>query len=145
MPIKKELNSQKLLQKTFIFETFLVYYNLNRVFYIDLDTFKKYNIGAIIYHIKKDFNRNIFNRSDIQPIFFFLKLLNKTEICYWLIKFEIAGLVQIIKKINYFLVYKIKNKIIIFIDYIFIINIVKSINLILFFLNKLNFRFMWAL
>ena len=44
----KKLKSYKLLQKTFNKFFFLIYFNLKRVFYIDINVFKRREFDAII-------------------------------------------------------------------------------------------------
>lgn len=54
--IIEKLDSYKQLQKFFEYIEFFVYFNCNRVLYIDINVFKKRDFNVIIYYFKKDVN-----------------------------------------------------------------------------------------
>jgi hypothetical protein len=84
---KLEIDSFNALQDTFRYSEFLHYPNPDRYLYLDINVFKEYDFGVILYHIKGDDNGLIDyidkdNRYRVQPILFFSKLFIKIESRY---------------------------------------------------------------
>jgi hypothetical protein len=74
------------------------YFNASRRLYIDIDAFKDYGFGVIVYHMQNDNNGPLDytlkdNRVKIQPIIFLSKFLTGAESKYWPTKLKMAGLV----------------------------------------------------
>ena len=83
----------EIFQKVLIINIHFHYYDQKRQFYIDFDKFKKYDFGIIIYHVKNNFQNDIFFKIDIESIIFLFKFLNPAEFRYWFTKLEIAVLI----------------------------------------------------
>ena len=73
-----KLKSFKTLQKHFCKLFFLIYFNLKRKLYIDLNVSKQYKFKIIIYYIKNKLKDNIL-KNVIKLIIFLNKKLNNTE------------------------------------------------------------------
>ena len=73
-----KLKSFKTLQKHFCKLFFLIYFNLKRKLYTDLNASKQYKFKIIIYYIKNKPENNIL-KNIIKLIIFFNKKLNNTE------------------------------------------------------------------
>ena len=73
-----KLKSFKTLQEHFHKLFFLIYFNLKRKLYINLNISKQYRFKIIIYYIKSESEDNI-PRNVIKPIMFFNKKLNNAE------------------------------------------------------------------
>ena len=94
------LNIQEALSRPFT----LVCHNPNKVFWINLDTFKKFGFRAIIFYTI--FGKAILEKrwrfaATIQPVFFLLRLLALIKRNYWPTKLEIAGFIWVVKKVKY--------------------------------------------
>lgn len=109
----EKLKSYRFLQKTFNKISFLIYFNLKRQFYIDINVFKWREFDAMIYYFKTNNNFNKFKRNDIKFILFLNKILNEIEFKYWSTKFEICDLIWIVRKIHH-MIETIKNNIVMF-------------------------------
>ena len=59
-----------------------MYFNRNRMLYIDIDAFKKREFKAIIYYLKKSVNLKKLTRRDIKSILFLNRLLNDAKSYY---------------------------------------------------------------
>ena len=89
----EKLKSYRLLQKTFNKTSFLMHFNSNRQFYIDIDVFKRCEFETMIYHFKIDVNLNKFKRNDIEFILFLSRMLSEIEIKYWFTKLKMCDFV----------------------------------------------------
>ena len=69
---------------------FLIYYDLKRRLYTDIDVSKK-GFGAIIYYVKKD--KSVFGKEDIELIIFLSKIFTPAEIRYWSTELETARII----------------------------------------------------
>ena len=74
-----ELEAFEQLQSKFTKLTFLIFFDWKWQLYMDIDSFKRYEVDIIIYHVKDDPIQSDFSWNDIQPILFLLKMLNSTE------------------------------------------------------------------
>ena len=72
-------------QVVFNKSTFLVYFNLDKILFIDVDVFKKLKFDIVIYHVKNENNYREINikllivKNDIKLILFFSKYLTNVE------------------------------------------------------------------
>ena len=73
-----KLKSFKTLQEHFCKLSFLIYFNLKRKLYIDLNVSKQYKFKIIIYYTKSEPKDNIL-RNVIELIMFLNKELNNAE------------------------------------------------------------------
>ena len=80
--IAKKLKFYRQFQKTFDQIFFLIHFNNDRIFYIDIDVFKRREFEIMIYHFKFDVDFNNSKRNDIQFILFLNRMLNETKIRY---------------------------------------------------------------
>ena len=78
----EKLKSYRLLQKTFNKTFFLIYFNSKRIFYIDIDAFKRREFDVMIYHFKFDVDFVKSKRSDIESILFLFRMFNEIETKY---------------------------------------------------------------
>ena len=113
----KKLKSYKLLQKTFNRTFFLIHFNSKRIFYINIDVFKRREFDAMIYHLKFDVDFVKSKRSDIESILFLFRMLNEIETKYWLIELEMCELMWIIRRVRH-MIKTTKQIIVIFIDHV---------------------------
>ena len=58
------------LQNVFVNSIFLVYFDSNRRFYVDLKISKRWDFVVMIYHVVKNSNDNVYSRFSMQSIFF---------------------------------------------------------------------------
>ena len=72
------MKSFKTLQEHFCKLFFLIYFNLKKKLYIDLNINKQYKFKIIIYYIKNEPENNIF-KNIIKLIMFFNKKLNNIK------------------------------------------------------------------
>ena len=131
---------QLLLFKSF----YLIYVNIKRQLFINLNINKKFEFEIMIYHVKIIWNnKNCFSRNSIESILFFNQLLSSIEIRYWFIELKLIDVVWILKKIRHMIkIYDVSLFIVIYIDHETILNIAKQIIFIINFIDKLNFRFL---
>ena len=80
--IDEKFNSYRLLQKTFNKINFLVYFDRDRVLYIDINVLKQRDFDVIVYHLKIDVDSEKFRAIDIEFILFLSRLLNIVEFKY---------------------------------------------------------------
>lgn len=79
------------LPAIFLLSRTLVYNNLTKLLWIDLDTSKKFSFGAMVFHTKP--NAKILttiwpSRSLITLVLFFFRLLTLAQKNYWLTELE---------------------------------------------------------
>lgn len=93
--IETKLKIFQNLQNVFETTTFLVYFDLIKQLYLNLNVFKEMKFVVIIYHVEKFTNLNLklVSCTKIQLIFFFKKLFNTTERNYWFTKLEVIDIV----------------------------------------------------
>ena len=80
--IIEELEFYCQLQKTFSQITFLIHFFVDKVFYINIDVFKRRDFKIMIYYFKSNVNSNKSKRIDIESILFFSRMLNIIETKY---------------------------------------------------------------
>ena len=124
----EKLKSYRFLQKTFNKTSFLMHFNSNRQFYINIDVFKRREFETIIYHFKINVIFDKFKRNDIEFILFLNRMLNEIEIKYWFIELKMCDFVWIVRRIQH-MIETIKNIIVIFTNYAINISIVKQITM----------------
>jgi hypothetical protein len=130
----------------------LIHVDIERQLYDDVDVSKKFDIDVMIYHVKDD-RENITSsielstvyssRSSIELILFLSRQLKSIEKNYWSTKLKIAKIVFIIRKIRH-MIESFKKSIILFIDHESVLDIVKQIDLVITFTDKLNLRLIRA-
>ena len=117
-----------MLKNTILQAVMLVYYLLDRVLWIDLDAFKEFGFGIIMFHTNDDaaaLSGKWLPQTSIQLIMFFSRLSTDAEQNYWPTELKIAGFIWIIMKIRH-LVKLSKHKVVIQTNYSAIVNIVKQ-------------------
>ena len=80
--IDEELNLYRLLQKVFDKTFFLIHFNRDRVFYINVDASKRRDFDVMIYHLKFNINSKKLRVIDIELILFLSRLLSIAEFKY---------------------------------------------------------------
>lgn len=83
-------------QEVFERKYYLVYYNLDRHLYTNVNSSIKTGISEMIYHVKdkvKINSKQYLPKKDVSPIMFLNRLLTLTEIRYWPIKLELASFI----------------------------------------------------
>jgi len=79
LSIAKKLNFYRQLKKSFEDIKFLVYFNCNCIFYININISKQHNFDTIIYYFKKRINLEKLQRIDVESILFLSQLFNSTK------------------------------------------------------------------
>lgn len=125
----------------------MVYHDLEKILWINLDAFKEFDFEVIIFYMaaNKTFSEERWSSTIlVQPFFFLSRLLTPAKKNYWPIELEIAGFVWIIKKIRH-INKSSKAKIIIQTDYLSIIDILQQLSITYITLTlKLNLKLMQA-
>ena len=99
------------------------HYDHIKCLYIDIDVFKVYKFGAVLYYIKEDFTELILIiKLNVKLIMFLNKGISVVELRYWPIKFEVIDIIWIICKVKY-LVNSGKYTFIVYTDYVSVITI----------------------
>ncbi len=124
-PTPLELSSFSSIQDTLLEPSTLVHHDPDKILLIDLDAFKEFGFGAVIFHTKTNERRlegYWRSRSSIQPVIFLSRLLTPVEKNYWPSELEIAGFVWVLKKIRH-VVESSRSKVIVQTDYSAILDI----------------------
>ena len=99
------------------------------------------NIDVMIFHVINDSeNDEIFNKNQIQFIMFLSKRLLFVKTKYWFTKFEMIGVIWIIKKMRHFIKSCKKSSMSIFTNYAIIAEIISQTFLFTINTNKFNLR-----
>jgi hypothetical protein len=134
---ERELKSFELIQVVFKNSQFLIYFDIIRQFFIDVDAFKE-NFEAFVYHIKQ--RRNDMTKSTtIELIVFLSKIFTFVEKRYWSTKLKMTAVVWVIKKLHH-MIRASRHFTIIWTDHSATTVIVKQTKLITFNTDKLNLR-----
>ncbi len=134
---ERELKSFELIQVVFKNSQFLIYFDIIRQFFIDVDAFKE-NFEAFVYHIKQ--RRNDMTKSTtIELIVFLSKIFTFVEKRYWSTKLKMTAVVWVIKKLHH-MIRAFRHFTIIWTDHSATTVIVKQTKLITFNTDKLNLR-----
>ena len=88
--IKKSFENEiviyEILQIAFNKSIFLIYFNLDKILFIDVDVFKKLKFDIVIYHAKNENkyrnNKLLIVKNDMKFILFLNKYLTKIENLY---------------------------------------------------------------
>ena len=130
----------------FLFKSlFLVYVNIKRSLFINLNISKKFGIKAMLYYIKKTFLKDLLfdiwsSRHIIKSILFLNRLIIFVKFKYWFTKLKIVDIVWILKKIRHIVKASLK-KTIIYTNYEVAFDIALQTTLFTIFINKLNLKF----
>ena len=103
-PTAQELVSFLSIQEALSQPTTLVHHDPEKTFWIDLDAFKEFGFGAIVFHTASNEivpEGRWPSASTIQPVFFLSRLLTPAEKNYWPTELEIAGFVWVVKKVRH--------------------------------------------
>ena len=103
-PTPQELASFKSIQKVLSQPSTLVHHNPDKVLWIDLDASKEFGFKAIFFHTisNKAIPKGRWpSATNIQPVFFFSRLLTPAERSNWPTELEIVGFVWVVKKLRY--------------------------------------------
>ncbi len=96
------MTSFLLLQKNLIKITLLFHFDKEKWLWIDFNESKKFDFEVIVFHVMKEFFKEIWStKDDIQSIMILNRLLTSTERNYWSIELETAELIWVIKKIKH--------------------------------------------
>ena len=140
-PTKNEQKTYQMLQIIFSKSSFLIHFNKERSFFIDVNVSKQRGFGKMIFHVKNDsIEKSSFSRTEVQSILFFSKQLSPAETRYWLTKLKVAEVVWIVKKIRHLIESFEKSSTIIFTDHFATNELINQISLNTFNTDKLNFR-----
>lgn len=126
-PTDVEYDAYQHLQKVFSKSSFLIHFNPERPFLIDVNAFK--------HEVK---------RSEIQSVMFLSKQLSEAEIRYWSTELEVAGVVWIVRKLRHLIESCKKSPTLVFTDHSATVGLVKQTSLITFNTDKLNLRLVRA-
>ena len=141
--IDEEYESYQHLQKTFNKSNFLIHFNPDRFFFIDVNASKQRGFGDMTFHVLFDSNsgRDMkIKRIEIQPIMFLNKQFSEAKKKYWSTKLKITGVVWMIKKIRHLIESCKKSSMMIFTDHSAIVELINQTFLIIFNTDKLNLR-----
>ena len=143
--IEQKLNSFKNIQESLFKFIYLVHFNSRRQFYVDLNSSKKIDIEAMIYHFDRDWKKkkSYSFRKSVRSFMFFSRLLNSVETRYWFIELEFAELIWILKKIRH-LVKSTDTITIVYIDHDAALDIAKQTTLITSSIDRFNLRLIRA-
>ena len=98
----------------------------------------------MVYHLKITcLNPEKPKRSDIEPIFSFNRMFNETEIKYWPIEFEMAGLICVIRRVRH-IIDATKQTTVLFTDHAANTSIIKQTIFASGNIDKSNFRLIQA-
>ena len=138
-----ELDSFYQLQNFFFRLTILIYYDLKRQLYTDINASKEFSFRAHIYYMKKS-HGSTSDQKSMKLILFLSKSLVNTEIHYWLTELEVIDLIWLIQKICHML--KSAEKLtIVYTDYFTTLSIVCQFSLTsMTSLDKLNLQLVWV-
>ena len=123
--IQKRMRSFEILQEILDKLTILYYFIASFILWVDLDTFKKFEIKIIAFHfkdnavIKKD---KWFCRTQILSVMFLSRQLTSTKRNYWFTELKIFELMWTIKKIKR-LIQSLQHRVIIQTNYQTIVDI----------------------
>ena len=132
------------LQVVFFNSIFLIYFDSNRSFFVNLNVSKRWSFAIMIYHVVEDSKNDSFSRIVVQSILFLNKLLNDAKKNYWSTKLKVIDIVWVIKHIRHLIDFIKQSFTMIYIDHSTVVSIFKQISLIIFNTNKLNLRLMRA-
>lgn len=124
-PSPTKLAAFQSLQEAQFKPTTLIYYDPNKILWINFDASKEFGFGVVVFHTSpnKEFpERNWFSRSSLQPILFLSRFLTLAERNYWPTKLEITGFIWVIRKVRH-VVESSRAKVIIQIDHTAIFDI----------------------
>ena len=82
----------------------LVHHDPNKTLSIDLDAFKEFGFGAVVFHSStgESLPQGRWpSNSSVKPVLFFSRLLTSTEKNYWPTELEIVGFVWVVKKVKH--------------------------------------------
>ena len=144
----KKRTTYEFLQLAFSSFTFLTHFDQTRILFINVNVFKKYDFGIMIYHVKnkskyRDNSKQLMTRTNIKLILFLSKCLTNVEDRYWFIELKIADLIWIIRHVRH-MIKIFLHFVVVYIDYSATTFIVQQIKLFIFFVNKLNLRLIRA-
>ena len=127
-PSPAEMAAFQSLQEALSRPTTLVHHNPDKILWIDLDAFKKFGFGAVVFHTSP--NEELPegkwpSRFSLQLILFLSRLLTLAEKNYWPIELEIAGFVWVIRKVRH-VVESLRAKVIIQTDHTAILDILNQ-------------------
>ena len=100
LKIKSFESLQKIISHSFI----LYHFNVNKPLWIDLNTFKKFEIKVVVFHLKDDVileKEKWSSRTSILSVLFFSRQLTAAKRNYWSTKLKTFELVWTIKKIKH--------------------------------------------
>ena len=98
----KEVLFFETLQEVISKSSMLYHFIATKTLWIDLDTFKKFEIDVIVFHVKNDVIINKWpSRTQILSVMFLSRQLTSAELNYWFTELETFGLVWTIKKIRH--------------------------------------------
>ena len=135
--IAKKIEIFDKLQNVFVDFTFLIYFDLNRRLYVNLNVFKRWEFVVIIYYVIENSLKSVVSsRTNVQ--FFFQQIVKWNKKNYWFIELKIIKIVWIIKRIRHIIKFTKLLSTIIYINYSTIVFIFKQTILITNNTNKLN-------
>ena len=140
---KLKIKTFEALQNIISHSSILYHFNSHKELWIDLDTFKEFEIDVVVFHFKDDVTidkKKWSSRTSILSVLFFSRQLITTERNYWSIELETFELIWTTKKIKHF-IQSSNHRVIIQTDHQTIVNIcsqtlITSINFIL----RMNIR-----
>ena len=142
--LKNEIVVYETLQIVFNQSIFLIYFNFDKILFINVDASKKLKFDIVIYYVKykkkyRETNKLLIARNDMKFILFFSKYLTNVENCYWFTKLKIIDLIWFVRRIKHIIEIFVKSSIIIYTNHFTIVFIIQQIKLSSLSINKLNF------
>ncbi|KAL1981340.1 hypothetical protein VTN96DRAFT_2781 [Rasamsonia emersonii] len=104
-PTSDELDSFMQLQAEFARPKWLAHHDRERRLYMELDSSKERGHGAVVYHVKKEYDHAELKkpppRAMMEPIMFFSRTLTPAERHYWPTELEVSSLIWVLRKIRH--------------------------------------------
>ena len=95
-PTLQEHSSFQSIKEALSHPSTLIHHDPNKTLWIDLDAFKQFEFGAVVFHTSTDENLSQgrwSSNSSVKPLLFFSRLLIAAKKNYWPTELEIAGFV----------------------------------------------------
>ena len=133
------------LQNFFNKSSFLVHFNSEKSFFIDVNAFKQKGFENMTFHVLNDSDNDMkIKHIEIQSIMFLNKRLFDAKKKYWPTKLKIIDVMWIVKKVRHFIKFCKKSFTLIFTNHFAIVDLMNQIFFITFNTDKLNLRLMRA-
>jgi dUTPase len=104
-PTERELAAFDAIQAVFQDPQWLVHWDRTRRLYFDIDSSQEGGHGAMVFHVKRDYNHTNLKAvppsTAVEPIMFLSRLLTPAEKHYWSTELEVSCIVWVVRKIRH--------------------------------------------